>query len=400
MSPHRSHIEVLGIQIDSAWRGPSSRILVSIADSPYLRRLERLHIPSAGDAGHAPRLDVATVRRLFDSPNLQNLQTLDLRNTHATTDVWEEILESPLLRRLQTLYLAGTFEILRSGRQQALRDHPRWREAFAERVPKVDWSWGSIGIADGTWPAAPVERRRDEMRMAMHARPLPTRRRTSAAPPALQTTRPSRRRCPVLAARGTVIFPDAVERLVIGRPQSIMAVDAAIERGGELVVAAQKMARSNAPAADDIHAVGTLCSIVHAASLPDGTRVTLLAGRSRVRIERLESSDAGYFADVEEIDEPFVDGADVDALIAGLRAIVAALPKDRMPAEAVDLARTTFDPRLLADVISGSIRELAEPARDFAVRQELLETTNPTARLKRLLELLDPPRRPPLRRVQ
>ena len=139
-----------------------------------------------------------------------------------------------------------------------------------------------------------------------------------------------------------------------------MALDAAIERGGEIVVAAQKAARTHAPAADDIHRVGTLCSVKGMVPLPDGTRSVLLVGRRRVRIEHFErSADEGLLAEIEEIEEPAASVADVDALMDAVRAVVAELPKERMSAEAVDVVRTTFDPGLLADVIGGSLREFA-----------------------------------------
>jgi hypothetical protein len=120
-------------------------------------------------------------------------------------------------------------------------------------------------------------------------------------------------------------------------------------------------------------------------------RSALIVGRRRVRLDHLTpSSEVGLIADVEELDQPHATGsADVDSLIDELHALVASLPPEQIGAEAADFARTTSDPRLLADVIGGNIRRLCpDPSGDFAIRQELLETTDPVTRLTRLRDLL------------
>jgi len=101
MSPHRSNIEELCVNVDGMWQGPSNAILHAIADSPSLRKLKRLNIANAGDTGNDPQLTVESIQRLAASPNLQHLEELDLRSTHATEDVWEAILQMPQIPRLK-----------------------------------------------------------------------------------------------------------------------------------------------------------------------------------------------------------------------------------------------------------------------------------------------------------
>lgn len=106
MSPHRSNIEVLGVNTDSAWRGPSFKILEAMAKSPHLRILKRLILTHASRDRRAG-LSVESVEALAASENLRKLELLDLRSTFATKDAWNAVIEMPQLPRLTKLYLAG-----------------------------------------------------------------------------------------------------------------------------------------------------------------------------------------------------------------------------------------------------------------------------------------------------
>ena len=67
---------------------------------------------------------------------------------------------------------------------------------------------------------------------------------------------------PLLPLRDIVVFPHMMVPLYVGRSTSISAVDEAVRGNGEILLAAQKEARTNNPKADDIYEVGTL-SLIH-----------------------------------------------------------------------------------------------------------------------------------------
>ena len=140
--PNREKLEILAVNVDSVWQGPTNAILAAMADSPYLRNLKRLDLSNAGDPGNDPQLTVEAVERLSSSPNLENLEILDLRSVCATAAVWEAILKMPLLKRLKRLYLSRACEIPEGewipivGQ---LSQIPHWREAFDSQVPGIDW---------------------------------------------------------------------------------------------------------------------------------------------------------------------------------------------------------------------------------------------------------------------
>ena len=76
---------------------------------------------------------------------------------------------------------------------------------------------------------------------------------------------------PLLPVRDTVIFPNMVSPLFVGRDRSVKALEAAVASGGSIIVVAQKEAEVDHPGPDDLYSVGTVVSIELVWRLPDGT---------------------------------------------------------------------------------------------------------------------------------
>jgi len=174
LSPHRANIEELAVNVDCSWRGPSNEILRTIAESPYLRKLRRLNLSNAGDVGNTPALDVATVELLANSPNLQNLEELDLRSIHASEPVWEAILAMPVLAKIKRVYLGGSCEIPTTGHWipivGRLEEMPRWRNAWEQTSPKIDWETRFIdpyNQGEIVWRGQSWEQRKERYLFAM-----------------------------------------------------------------------------------------------------------------------------------------------------------------------------------------------------------------------------------------
>ena len=92
--------------------------------------------------------------------------------------------------------------------------------------------------------------------------------------------------------------------LFVGREKSIAALEEAMKHDNDILLAAQKKAKTNEPAPDDIFAVGTLGTIIQLLRLPDGTVKVLVEGKQRARASAASSQTDGFFqVEVEEIDE-------------------------------------------------------------------------------------------------
>ena len=200
-------------------------------------------------------------------------------------------------------------------------------------------------------------------------------------------------RLPVLALRDTVVFPTTTTSLIIGRPASLAAVEAALSTpvpgavGDErwLLLAAQRDASVDEPAGRDLHRVAVAVRVQQAARLPNGTVKLVVEGVARVRVARYTAVAKGG---------PH-GGAQGGAGGPALRAQVAPLPLARAgdPPEATAelrhlLARfeeyAAAPSRRLPPEVLAAVREAPTPARrlwgvaahvvlPLAERQRLLE---------------------------
>ncbi len=110
-------------------------------------------------------------------------------------------------------------------------------------------------------------------------------------------------RLPVLPLRDVVVFPFVVIPLLVGRPASLAAVDAADASAapGEdrfLLVVAQRSGEVQDPAAADLYRVGVVARLLQRTRLPNGTVKVLVEGVARARVKRYAAVGAGLQATV------------------------------------------------------------------------------------------------------
>ena len=148
------------------------------------------------------------------------------------------------------------------------------------------------------------------------------------------------RKLPLLPLRDIIVFPHMVVPLFVGREKSIAALDEAMTGGREILLSAQKKAKTNEPATEDIFAVGTLGVIIQLLRLPDGTVKVLVEGKRRARIRKFIQTDGYFLVEVEEIVESD-DEKDLEseALMRSIHATFETYVKlnKRIPARDADL---------------------------------------------------------------
>src|SRR5438876_10011251 len=127
-------------------------------------------------------------------------------------------------------------------------------------------------------------------------------------------------RVPLLPLRDIIVFPHMVVPLFVGRQKSIRALEEAMNKQKFILLAAQKDAKTNDPAEDDIYRVGTLGTVVQLLRLPDGTVKVLVEGKKRARVGRyLENADY-FLVEAEPIEEVCDAPTESDALIRRVNA--------------------------------------------------------------------------------
>src|SRR5215469_17325013 len=102
--------------------------------------------------------------------------------------------------------------------------------------------------------------------------------------------KPNHRRIPVLPVRDTVLFPNAVLPLTVGRESSIQLIES-LGEDRSIAVTAQKDARLDAPSPDDMHQVGTLATVHKIVRMPNQSRFVFTEGVERVRLVRFVQTE-------------------------------------------------------------------------------------------------------------
>src|ERR1700688_1638213 len=119
---------------------------------------------------------------------------------------------------------------------------------------------------------------------------------------------------PLLPLRDVVVFPHMVIPLFVGRPKSIKALEAAMEQGKSIMLAAQKAAAKDEPSAEDIYEIGCVANILQMLKLPDGTVKVLVEGAQRARIHHISELDTHFVADLTPVESEVGDESEVEAM--------------------------------------------------------------------------------------
>ena len=196
---------------------------------------------------------------------------------------------------------------------------------------------------------------------------------------------PGGERLPVLPLRDVVFFPNVIMPLVVGRPASLAAVNAASSGDGRLLLVAQRDSDVPEPSASQLHRVGVIARISQLAPLGNGSSRVLLEGLQRARVTRYVPNAGGLSA-VVSLANP--SGSEETAELQALaRSVVAAFEEyvalqRRIPAEVVTIIQAT----------DGIERQAYGMAAHLAVRhetrQKLLEAEPPEELLRLLSEVL------------
>src|ERR1700746_722863 len=91
---------------------------------------------------------------------------------------------------------------------------------------------------------------------------------------------------PVLPLRDIVVFPHMIAPLFVGRKKSILALEEVMRSDTFILLATQKNASDDDPAAEAIYEIGTLANVLQLLKLPDGTVKVLVEGAARAKVEQ------------------------------------------------------------------------------------------------------------------
>jgi ATP-dependent Lon protease len=170
----------------------------------------------------------------------------------------------------------------------------------------------------------------------------------------------------------------------VGREKSINALEEAMSKQTDIVLAAQKDAKTNNPNPDEIYKVGTLGTIIQLLRLPDGTVKVLVEGKRRVRIKDYTQTENFFVVSTEDIEEALVNEVETHALVRSIKTTFENYVKlnKRIPPEILMRVSTIEDPSELGDIIVAQLNLKLED------KQKILEMADPAKRLEELLNLM------------
>ncbi|MDV3240473.1 MAG: endopeptidase La, partial [Methylocaldum sp.] len=191
---------------------------------------------------------------------------------------------------------------------------------------------------------------------------------------------------PVLPLRDVVVYPHMVIPLFVGREKSILALDSAMRDNKQILLVAQKEAELDDPSFDDLYQIGTLSNILQLLKLPDGTVKVLVEGSERCNVDKYRVADKHYVAVVSpQLDEINITDQEIDVL---MRTAINTFDhyvklNKRIPPEVLNSLAGIDDPSRLADTIAAHMTIKIED------KQSILEMSDVTARLERLMTLME-----------
>ncbi|UYN97431.1 MAG: endopeptidase La [Enhydrobacter sp.] len=188
----------------------------------------------------------------------------------------------------------------------------------------------------------------------------------------------------VVPVRNTVLFPEIVLPVTVGRPSSVAAIQQAVREQRQILLVLQRDAEMNDVGPNDLHRTGTIANILRYVTSPEGGHHLVCQGVQRFRIDEFVEGYPFMLARGVHLAEPTADGSDVEArflvLQGQVRETLDLLP--RVPPELKATVEATTAPGQLAD--------LAATYLDVAPseKQEILETLDLVPRLDRVSKLL------------
>ena len=106
---------------------------------------------------------------------------------------------------------------------------------------------------------------------------------------------------PVLPLRDVVVFPSMIFPLLIGRAGTLAAVERAMLLDRKVFLLAQRDPNKENPDPEDMYKVGVIGNILQTLKLPNGLVKVLIEGLYRAHLEKLESEDGCYFAQISQL---------------------------------------------------------------------------------------------------
>jgi len=188
----------------------------------------------------------------------------------------------------------------------------------------------------------------------------------------------------VVPVRSTVLFPEIVFPITIGRALSVQAAQAAVREQRQVLILLQKDPGVDEPGPDQLYQVGVIANILRYVTAPDGANHIICQGVQRFRVTEFVPGLPYLVARGLHLPEPVGAGSDIEARFLLLRTqaleVLQLLPQ--APQELRMAIEGVQSPAALAD-LAAAYMDITLPEK-----QDVLETTDLVARLDKVSHLM------------
>ncbi|HEV2232810.1 MAG TPA: endopeptidase La [Terriglobia bacterium] len=188
---------------------------------------------------------------------------------------------------------------------------------------------------------------------------------------------------PILPVRDTVLFPNAILPLTVGRESSLKLITELKEEEKFIGVVAQRDPRVDNPQAVDLYQIGTVAFIHKIIKLPSQSLFIFVEGLQRIAIQEVFQTDPYMRARVKTLQDTVAPEKlpDFEALVRSVTSLFQQVVQ-LSPTLSDDLQTVVMnieDPGRLSDFIAANL-----PSLTSTEKQELLESFDLKTRLDRL----------------
>jgi len=192
---------------------------------------------------------------------------------------------------------------------------------------------------------------------------------------------------PVLLLRNTVLFPQVVVPLAVGRPKSVRLIEEAAENNSPIAILTQKNAEVDEPSTADLYTIGTVARVLKIVKIADDNYSVIIQGQQRIELEEMLQEEP-YFRGRFKVHSPAkpleAEKVEVSALFRNLKTTAKQVVKfiPEMPKEASQMVDGVDDPGQLCDFVAANMDIPVEE------KQEILQTIPLKKRLETVVTLL------------
>jgi len=186
---------------------------------------------------------------------------------------------------------------------------------------------------------------------------------------------------PIMALRNTVLFPQQVIPIYIGRERSLRLIEELPEAKKRIVVVAQKEGSLENPEKEDLFEWGTIAQVLKIFNMPDGSKSAIVQGVERAKIQSYIQVDPYFKGAILKAQEIYQPSIEIDAMLANIRQLYQKLSKiaSYLSEEQTSIFTSFQHPGRLIDrvihLLNVPITEKQEILEELDVRRRLEKAT-------------------------